>query len=101
MAHQHQVVDSDIRFAINPITRAITRVEAKKSSLVVGDHNSERFTFEIPKIVEGHDMTLCNVIRVHYLNTSSENKSVQNNNGDPSVWESADAIFIGNQHISR
>ena len=77
MAHQHQVVDSDIRFAINPITRAITRVEAKKSSLVVGDHNSERFTFEIPKIVEGHDMTLCNVIRVHYLNTSSENKSVQ------------------------
>ena len=77
MAHQHQVVDSDIRFAINPITRAITRVEAKKSSLVVGDHNSERFTFEIPKIVEGHDMTLCNVIRIHYLNTSSENKSVQ------------------------
>lgn len=77
MAHQHQVVDSDIRFAINPITRAITRVEAKKSSLVVGDHNSERFTFEIPKIVEGHDMALCNVIRIHYLNTSSDNKSNQ------------------------
>ena len=77
MAHQHQVVDSDIRFAINPITRAITRVEAKKSSLVVGDHNSERFTFEIPKIVEGHDMALCNVIRIHYLNTSSDNRSNQ------------------------
>ena len=29
-----------------------------------------------------------------------ENKLVRNNNGDPSVWESADAIFIGNQHIS-
>lgn len=77
MAHTHQVVDSDIRFVINPITRAITRADAKKSSLVVGDHNSERFTFEIPKTVEGHDMSLCNVIRIHYLNTSSENKSVQ------------------------
>ena len=77
MAHQHQVVDSDIRFTINPVTRAISRVDAKKSSLVVGDHNSERFTFEIPKIVEGHDMSLCNVVRVHYLNTSSDNKSVQ------------------------
>jgi len=29
-----------------------------------------------------------------------ENKPVRNNNGDPSVWESADAIFIGNRHIS-
>ena len=77
MAHQHNVVDNDIRFTINPITRAITRADPKKSSLVVGDHNSERFTFEIPKMVEGHDMTLCNVVRVHYLNTSSDNKSIQ------------------------
>ena len=29
-----------------------------------------------------------------------ESKPVQSNNGDPSVWESADAVFIGNQHIS-
>ena len=77
MAHQHQVVDSDIRFTINPTTRAIARADSKKSSLVVGDHNSERFTFEIPKTVEGHDMSLCNVVRIHYLNTSSDNKSVQ------------------------
>ena len=77
MAHQHQVVDGDIEFIINPMTRGISRANANKSSLVVGDHNSERFTFKIPKIVEGHDMSLCNVVRVHYLNTSSDNKSVQ------------------------
>lgn len=77
MAHQHNVVDGDIHFTINPVTRVIARADATKSSLVVGDHNSERFTFEIPKTVEGHDMSLCNVIRVHYLNTSSDNKSVQ------------------------
>lgn len=29
-----------------------------------------------------------------------ENDSVQNDHGNPAVWESADAIFIGNQHIS-
>ena len=29
-----------------------------------------------------------------------ENKLAQNDHGNPDVWESADAIFIGNQHIS-
>ena len=29
-----------------------------------------------------------------------ENNPVQNDHGNPAVWESADAIFIGNQHIS-
>lgn len=29
-----------------------------------------------------------------------ENNPVQNDHGNPAVWESADAIYIGNQHIS-
>ncbi len=29
-----------------------------------------------------------------------ENNTVQSDHGNPAVWESADAIFIGNQHIS-
>ena len=67
MAHTHPVVDSDPRFVINSITRAISTT-SDKLELIQGDHQSERITFEIPKIVEGHDMSLSDRIEVHYIN---------------------------------
>lgn len=67
MAHTHPVVDSDSRFVINSTTRVISTT-SDKLELVQGDHQSERITFEIPKIVEGHDMSLCDRIEVHYIN---------------------------------
>lgn len=67
MAHTHVVADSDKHFKIDPISRAIIN-QSDKVRIVQGDHNSERFTFEIPRMVEGHDMSLCNLVQVHYLN---------------------------------
>ena len=67
MAHTHPVVDSDSRFVINSTTRAISTT-SDKLELIQGDHQSERITFEIPKIVEGHDMSLSDRIEVHYIN---------------------------------
>jgi hypothetical protein len=67
MAHTHPVVDSDSRFVINSTTREISTT-SDKLELVQGDHQSERITFEIPKIVEGHDMSLSDRIEVHYIN---------------------------------
>lgn len=67
MAHTHPVVDSDPRFVINSTTRAISTT-SDKLELIQGDHQSERITFEIPKIVEGHDMSLSDRIEVHYIN---------------------------------
>ena len=67
MAHTHPVVDSDSRFVINSTTREISTT-SDKLELIQGDHQSERITFEIPKIVEGHDMSLSNRIEVHYIN---------------------------------
>lgn len=67
MAHTHAVVDSDNHFIINPITRKITN-NSKKVKLMQGDHASEIFTFEIPRYVDGHDMSLCNKITIHYIN---------------------------------
>ena len=67
MAHTHPVVDSDSRFVINSTTRAISTT-SDKLELIQGDHQSERITFEIPKIVEGHDMSLCDRIEIHYIN---------------------------------
>lgn len=67
MAHTHTVVDSDNHFIINPVTREITN-NSKKVKLMQGDHASEIFTFEIPRYVDGHDMSLCNKIAIHYIN---------------------------------
>lgn len=73
MSHQHEVYDDDLRFIIDPVTRDI-HSENGKVRLMQMDHNSERFTFEIPRYVEEHDMTLCNVIEVHYVNKGGINK---------------------------
>ena len=71
MEHAHSVIDSDNRFIINPITKAITN-ESEKNKLIQYDHNSERFTFEIPRFVDGHDMSLCSKVEIHYINISEK-----------------------------
>lgn len=75
MAHTHPVIDGDNHFIIDPITRSVTNAESKKTILMQNDHNSERFTFEIDKLVEGHDMAKCNKIEVHYTNEDSNKKN--------------------------
>lgn len=74
MGHEHTVHDSDARFIIDPITRGIKNSSNKKITLIQFDHNSERFTFEIPKEIEGHDMSLCNKVEVHYFNIDGNTK---------------------------
>ena len=66
--HKHSVPDSDTYFLINPYTREIENTAYNKTVLMRGDHNSERFTFEIPRYVDGHDMSLCNRVIVHFDN---------------------------------
>lgn len=68
MALKHSVYDSDTHFSINPITRAIKNESTTKTGLIQYDHNSERFTFEMPKIIEGHDMSQCDIVEIHYIN---------------------------------
>lgn len=69
----HSVIDSDTRFVINTITRQL-KTDSRKATVIQHDHNSERFTFELPRTVEGHDMSLCNLVEVHYLNTDTKTK---------------------------
>lgn len=66
--HAHEVVDTDPRFLIDPKTKKITPGSA---NLTLAQHavNSERITFYIPgKVVEGHDLTLCNDCQIHFEN---------------------------------
>lgn len=75
MEHNHNLVDSDNRFIIDPITRSITTSNTKLK-FMRGDHNFERCTFEIPQYIDGHDMSLCNDIRINYENVSSNRSDI-------------------------
>lgn len=75
MEHTHPVYDMDNHFIIDPITRAVTNAGSAKNILMQNDHNSECFSFEIDKLVEGHDLTLCNRVEVHYNNTDLNKKN--------------------------
>lgn len=74
MEHKHSVHDSDTRFSINPITRQIKNESGKKNTLIQNDHMSEIFTFECPRIIEGHDMSLCNEVEVHFQNIAHDGR---------------------------
>lgn len=69
MSHKHSVYDTDPHFSIDPVTRAIKN-ESGKVIIIQHDHNSERFTFDIPREIDTHDMSLCNRVRIHYINIS-------------------------------
>ena len=75
MEHKHGVYDSDTRFSINAVTRQIKSDPKHKTTLMQNDHNSERFTFELPRYIEQHDMSLCNQVEVHYLNSDAKDKN--------------------------
>lgn len=78
MQHNHSVYDTDTHFVIDPVTRAITNANSKKNTLIQFDHNSEVFDFEIPRYVDGHDMLLCNEVKVHYINIDAKSTETQN-----------------------
>lgn len=74
MAHIHGVSDTNKCFTIDPITRKInTRCHNKAINRY--DHNSERFTFEMPRYIEGHDMMTCNRVELHYTNIDAKSKN--------------------------
>lgn len=73
---EHKVIDSDVLFNVDPFTRKITSEDSQKNIIMQGDHRCERFTFQIPRFIEGHDMFECNVVQVCYIN--SENKKKDN-----------------------
>lgn len=74
MEHKHGVYDSDTRFSINSVTRQIKNDPKQKTTVIQHDHNSERFTFELPRYIEQHDMSICNKVEVHYLNIDAKTK---------------------------
>lgn len=73
MAHLHSLYDTDPHFMIDPVTREIKNMSGKVT-IMQYDHNSERCTFELPREIDGHDMSLCNRVIVHYTNVDASTK---------------------------
>lgn len=75
MGHKHSVRDTGAHFTIDQYTRQIKNDSANKTTIVQYDHNSERLTFEMPLYIDGHAMTLCDLIEIHYINIATDGKS--------------------------
>lgn len=73
MKHSHSVFDTDTFFLIDPVSRTVKNASGSKQTIVQFDHNSERVTFECPRYIDGHDMSACDRVEVHYLNVSARN----------------------------
>lgn len=71
MSHINKITDKDPCFEVDPITRAIKNVSRTKTAVMQFDHNSERFTFTLPRYIEGHDMAEVTKAEVHYLNVDT------------------------------
>lgn len=59
------IIDFDAHFTVDVKNKLIVATDKRK--LVQFSHNSERITFDCDRYIEGHDITLCNVRQIHYL----------------------------------
>ena len=76
MAHNHNIVEDASHFEINPHTREVIYTGEKAELLVQYDHNSERFTFRLPRIIEGHDMLISDRVEIHFQNIGTKSDEV-------------------------
>lgn len=71
MPHIHVVQDADKHFIIDPCTGELVNYTPEKRNVRQFAHNSERLTFELPRFIEGHDMSTCNAVEVHFINVDA------------------------------
>ena len=76
MLHEHNLIDNDVHFIISD-TGEINLLSDNKDSIIYIQqflHLSESFTFEAPRYIEGHDMSLSNIVNIHFTNIDSKTK---------------------------
>ena len=87
MSHEAIIVDSGSKFVINKDTRKITK-DDNNPTVVQNDHNSERVSISIPRFVDGHDMSICDRVEIHYTNIDANTKE-----------ESKDVYVVDDLHL--
>lgn len=76
MQHTNKVNDRDPYFEVDAATRKIANKSSSKVSVIQYDHNSERFTFSIPRYIEDHDMMESTKAEVHYICGKTQTKGI-------------------------
>lgn len=79
MEHKHSVHDKDAHFLIDTASKQINHTGNEPLALAQFDHNSERYTFRVPRYKEAHDFSVCNKVEVHFLNANAS--GTQQNKG--------------------
>lgn len=98
MNHAHNVKDDDSYFVVEPSSRMVVNADGETTTIMQYDHNSERLVFEIPRYIEGHDMMLCDSVRVHFVNTST-NKSFGSSKSNVGVYEVSDLQISDDDNV--
>lgn len=96
MSHEHVIYDTDGCFLIDPETREIIS-GSENLSLIQYDHNSERYSFSMPRFIDGHDMSLCNLVEIHFDNISRNKREVNSDIylvNDLSISDDDDSTII-------
>ena len=65
------IIDADEHFTIDTVTRAISNASNKKVTLMQYDNKSERYSFDIDRVIDGHDLMNCNRVQIHFINIGS------------------------------
>jgi hypothetical protein len=77
MAHLIPEYDADPHFSIDADTQELIYESEEELTFMQGDHNSKRITFELPRYVDWHDISLCNKVRVHFININAEDPELR------------------------
>lgn len=85
MTRKHSTHDQDNPFILDPVARTWANAAVQKHNLIQRDHNSEVFTFKLPRFIEGHDMSDCDAVEVHFINIDAVTRKQS-----PGVYEVQD-----------
>ena len=74
LSHEHidnEIIDIDPHFIIDTITREISNNTNEKLRIMQYDNKSERYSFDMNRFIEGHDLMDCNKVQIHFINIGS------------------------------
>lgn len=94
--HEHEVEAKEVTFEIDPETRTISNVTGEIVKLVQGDHKSTRFVFNMPRYINGHDMMLCNMVYIPYINAEPDGRTQKFRKG---VFTAKDMQLVDNDTV--
>lgn len=74
ISHTHTddiIKDADVHFTIDTTTRTISNGNNKKLTIMQYDNKSERYSFDIDRYIDEHDLMDCNRVQIHFINIAS------------------------------